>query len=284
MIAVISDIHANLEAFQAVLQHMGSVREIYCAGDIVGYGPNPNECCEIIRERDIKCVMGNHDIVCANYARLDTANCPLDEDMRKLAIHTRDEMNEIARAVAEWTYHELTEENRQFLRNLPIQRKEKDMTVIHGAVGTKYDMLNTYLDEKFNRSSAGGAEMTPEDFYREMLDEVQSKVLMVGHTHIPSKGYFFKHNSFLSMLPFLARERWVVNPGSVGQPRKGRKASYALITMPIFPYFKLRASFHYLERNVKHHSVPYDRKKTVQKIETKEGFDEKMRFMLSRWL
>ena len=258
MIALLSDIHGNLEALNAVLEHIGSVKDIYCAGDIVGYGPNPNECCEILRERDVKCVMGNHDIVCANYARLDTANCPLDEEMRQLAINTRDEMNEIARAVAEWTYHELTEENRELLSNLPIQRKEKDMT--------------------------GGAEMTPEDFYREMLDEVQSKILVVGHTHIPSKGYFFKHNSFLSMLPFLARERWVINPGSVGQPRKGRKASYALISMPIFPYFKLRASFHYLERNVKHHSVPYDRKKTIQKIESKEGFDEKMRFMLSRWL
>lgn len=284
LIAVISDVHANLEALRAVLEEMGSVKEMYCAGDIVGYGPNPNECCEIVQERNIKCVMGNHDIVCATYGELESDNCPLDDHVRELAISTRDEMNEIARGTAEWTYAELTEENREWLRGLPLELKEKDTTVIHGSVGSDYDRLNTYLDEKFNMSSAGGAEMSPDDFYREMLDEVESKVLIVGHTHIPSKGYFFKHNSLLAALPFFARERWVVNPGSVGQPRKGRKANYALITMPIFPYFKIRASFHYLERNVKHHTVAYDRQKTIEKIQRTRGFDEKMRFMLTRWL
>jgi len=284
LIAVMSDIHANLEALQAVLRHMGSADSIFCAGDIVGYGPNPNECCELVRSRGIKCVMGNHDIVCANLGYLDREDPTLSEEQKQLTRVSLDGMNEVARLSAEWTHEQLTEENRQFLRGLPLEIKESDITMLHGSVGSDYEKLNTYLDEKFAETTSRKGRMTPDEFYAEMLDAVQSKVLVVGHTHIPTRGYYFVHGWLLAALPFLARERWVLNPGSVGQPRRGTKATYATITIPTFPYLKLRATFHYLERNVKQYAVEYDRETTVRKIQTVPGLHETARFMLARWM
>ena len=285
MIALISDIHSNLEAFTAVLDDLDGVDKILCAGDIVGYGPNPNECCELVREHDITSVQGNHDLACSCYEEVVSGTGDLPEEQRSLAKATVEEMNEIARECARWTYHELTEENREYLRNLPLQIHHQDLTMVHGSVGSDYEKLNTYIDEKFAASSGSGGELTPDEFYRQLLDSVQSKVLVVGHTHIPSRGYFFKRRSpILSALPFFGRERWVVNPGSVGQPRSGKQATYASVSVPLFPYLRLQASFRYLEKNVKHYEIEYDREKTLHKIETKEGFNEKMKFMLSRWL
>ena len=285
MVTLVSDIHGNLEALTAVLEDMRRTDKILCAGDIVGYGPNPNECCNLVREHEMLAVQGNHDIVCACYGELTSGETDLPEAKRNLAKETMDEMNEIARECAAWTYEELTEENREFLKSLPLERREDDVSMVHGSVGSDYDKLNTYIDEKFASSAGEGGELTPDEFYRQLLDTVEAKVLVVGHTHIPSKGYFFKHRyPILSMLPFFATERWVVNPGSVGQPRSGHDATYATVSMPIFPYLRLQASFRYLEKRVKHYSVPYDRETTLQKIEDNPGFNDKMTFMLSRWL
>ena len=284
MIAIISDTHGNLEALEAVMDRIGSADAIYCAGDIVGYGPNPNECCQILRERGIKSVMGNHDIVCANLGHLDPDDTTLDERRRELTRVTWGEMNEIAQKAAQWTSEQLTEENRQYLRSLPLELRENGMTIVHGSVGTDYEKLNTYLDEKFEQSSSREGELTLDEFYAEMVEAVQSKILIVGHTHIPTMGYFFVRGGVLRALPFLARERWVINPGSVGQPRKGRDATYAVMRVPLFPYLKVRATFHYLERNVKQFSVAYDRARTIAKIESADGLEEKVRFMLSRWM
>jgi len=284
LIAVISDIHGNLEALEAVLGHIGKADAIYCAGDIVGYGPNPNECCQILREQGVKSVMGNHDIVCANLGHLDERDTTLDEAQKELTRVTWNEMNEIAQKAAQWTHEQLTEQNRQYLRSLPLEIRENEMTLVHGSVGSDYEKLNTYLDEKFEQSSSREGELTLDEFYAELIEAVQSKILIVGHTHIPVRGYFFIRRGLLRAFPFLACERWVINPGSVGQPRKGRDACYALIKMPLFPYLKLRATFHYLERNVKHFSVAYDRARTIAKIERAEGLEDKVRFMLSRWM
>ena len=120
---VLSDIHGNLEALKAVLRRAGDGSPIYCAGDIVGYGPDPNACCEILRERGVLAVQGNHDLVCACYGYLEERNDRLQERQRKLAATTLEEMNTIARESSRWTFEVLTEENRRWLRDLPLLRR-----------------------------------------------------------------------------------------------------------------------------------------------------------------
>ncbi|MHC4593070.1 MAG: metallophosphoesterase family protein, partial [Planctomycetota bacterium] len=108
MIAVISDIHSNLEALRAVLAQVPDAETVYCAGDVVGYGPNPNECCELVRERDIKCIQGNHDFVCANLDRLDSKDDDFPEEDRELCRQVYDQKNSAAKAASRWTNSVLT--------------------------------------------------------------------------------------------------------------------------------------------------------------------------------
>lgn len=287
MITIISDVHGNLEALEAVLQKAGSRAVIYCAGDIVGYGPNPNECCEILRSRGVRAVQGNHDLVCATCGYLDGEGGPLGEKERRLAVTTLAEMNTIAQESCRWTFGVLTEENRRWLRELPLIRREGNATIIHGSPGSDYHKLNTYLQEKFETASSRvGSEgrFGFSEFCRELVEEVKSRVLIVGHTHISCKGYVFRHRFPVYVLPFLNRESWVINPGSVGQPREGWRASFATVKFPLFPYLRVRASFQLLENNVKIYRVPYQRKRTIRKIEEAEGLDDKAKVMLANWI
>lgn len=285
MIAILSDIHANLEALKAVLAAMGNPKAIYCAGDIVGYGPNPNECCELLRAHNVKSVMGNHDIVCANYGLLETDDDRITERVRRLARMTRDEMNSVARRCCEWTYNVLSEENRSYLRSLPLVLREGKITMLHGSPGSDYHKLNTYLEEKYdtlsNEHGRMGLDFT--EFCRDLLDEMRTKLLIVGHTHLPYKGYVFKRAVGRYLLPFLSRDGWVINPGGVGQPRKGKKAMFATVEFPLFPYLKVDASFRYLEHNVRHHAVRFDRRTTLRKIQDIQELPEDCRFMLGQW-
>lgn len=285
MIAVISDIHGNLAALEAVLDEIGDVKTIYCAGDIVGYGPRPNECCELLRERDVKCVMGNHDIVAANFEHLGPGDTTIPDRQRKLAKTTRDEMNSVARKTCRWTYHMLTRENREYIRALPLVLCDGKVTLIHGSPGSDYHNLNTYLQEKYEtlRSRRSGGDLPFTEFCKELLDEVETKMLLVGHTHVPYKGYIFRGHSSLRYIPLLNTENWVVNPGSVGQPRDKKEAAYALVELPFFPYLRPKASFRFLEHNVKHRRVAYDRQGNLRQIERIETLDDEVRFMLTRW-
>jgi len=286
LIALISDIHANLEALEAVLDALGGARDIYCAGDIVGYGPNPNECCEILRQRNIRATLGNHDIVCANFGHLDADDHTLDDRTRELTLACLNDMNEIARASAEWTYGILTQQNRQYLRNLPLELREKKLTMVHGSIGADYDRLTTYLDQKFEAfiSQKGTRDLTISEFYSQLVRQVQTPILIVGHTHVPSKEYVFNRSLFHRFLPVLCRERWVVNPGSVGQPRRGREATFALIKLATCPYLGIGASLHLFLYDVKLCTVPYERARTIGKIQGEERLSETVRFMLAKWL
>ncbi|MHC4592005.1 MAG: metallophosphoesterase family protein, partial [Planctomycetota bacterium] len=187
MIAVVSDIHSNLEALRAVLAQVRDAETVYCAGDVVGYGPNPNECCELVRERGIKCIQGNHDFVCANLDRLDSKDDDFPEEDRELCRQVYDQKNSAAKAASRWTNRVLTEENKQFIRDLPCEINEHRLTIVHGKPGTKADMLNEY--------------MLPGHIYTPVADQVEGDMLIVGHSHIPM------------------RSSRLVNPGSVGQPR-----------------------------------------------------------------
>jgi predicted phosphodiesterase len=191
-IAVIADIHANLEALQAVLGRIAelTVDEIVCLGDIVGYNANPNECVEIMREKKITCVLGNHDAVVARLDKPETFNI-------------------LAWRAVLWTRDVLAEENRQFLVDLPRERQVCDFFLFHGYIHDTIRYLLSKDDAADNfRLLAGMPGALQLGFF--------------GHTHIGMA--FIEHqggivrdlSSDLSLSP---GKRYLINPGSVGQPR-----------------------------------------------------------------
>ncbi len=238
MIAVISDVHSNLEALLAVLAEIEEAETVYCAGDVVGYGPNPNECCELLRRRGVKCVMGNHDFVCANLDRLEGEDPSFPEEDRALCREMFKQKNSAARAASVWTNRVLTPDNREFLRNLPLSISENKITVVHGKPGTKADMLNEYILPGYNT--------------QRLAELADGNMLVLGHSHIPM------------------RTAHVLNPGSVGQPRD-RNWLASLATFKDvwyrFTYIKDEdMSFRFVSQAVNMRRVPYDIKTTMRKI------------------
>ncbi|MFH1784342.1 MAG: metallophosphoesterase [bacterium] len=194
--ALISDIHSNLPALEAVLGHLEFQRiDAYiCCGDIVGYGPWPNECVNIMKELAQKTklfmVVGNHD-----WAAVEL------EDISKF--------NEDARQAIIWTRGQLSPENKQYLKELPYILQEPAFTVVHGS---PYDPLDEYvLDEKvFKRS----------------LEYLKTELCFIGHTHKPFSFFAGAEmgiggealaDEVMILLDDMARH--MVNIGSVGQPR-----------------------------------------------------------------
>jgi predicted phosphodiesterase len=238
MIAVISDVHSNLEALLAVLTEIEDVETVYCAGDLVGYGPNPNECCELLRRRGARCVMGNHDFVCANLDRMDGQDPSFPEEDRTLCREMFKQKNSAARAASQWTNRVLTPENKQFLRDLPMVLTEGKIMVVHGKPGTKQDMLNEYILPGYNT--------------QRLAELAGGHLLLLGHSHIPM------------------RTAHVLNPGSVGQPRD-RNWMAALATFKDvwyrFTYIKDEdMSFRFVSQAVNMRRVAYDIQTTMRKI------------------
>jgi diadenosine tetraphosphatase ApaH/serine/threonine PP2A family protein phosphatase len=153
--AIFTDIHANLEALEAVLARIDElakikpIDQIWFLGDLVGYGPNPNECIDTLRERTDVIIAGNHDW--AAVGKLDL-----------------EEFSAAARISAEWTAKELTEEHREFLRNLPERLEIGDCTLVHGS---PYGPLWEYL--------------TSEVLAERSFQYFSSRFCLVGHTHVP---------------------------------------------------------------------------------------------------
>lgn len=238
MLAVISDIHSNLEALRAVLREIGTASDIYCAGDIVGYGPNPNECCELVREHGVKCVQGNHDYVCANLDRLDSDDEGFSEEDRELCQRLFDQKNTAAQAASRWTNSVLTEESKRFLRELPYEISQHGLNIVHGKPGTKAEMLNEY--------------MLPGSIRQEAGEQIKGHILVVGHSHIPMR---------ISRL---------VNPGSVGQPRdRNWRASFATMKDAWYRFSYISEedlTFRIVSQLVQIHRIPYDVGITMKKI------------------
>jgi len=154
-IAVISDIHANLEAFNSVITAIGKVDKILALGDFVGYGAKPNEVIKTADELKMISVMGNHD-----YASLTDNTSGL---------------NPYAAVAVHWTHKHLSDENKKFLNKLPLTanfRVDKNtFLLVHGS---PLDPLNDYIFPN-----------TDENFLIELLKRTSSNVLLLGHTHIP---------------------------------------------------------------------------------------------------
>ncbi len=198
---IVSDIHGNYPAIMAVLHHAQPYDVIWCLGDLVGYGPNPNECVDAIRSRDHLCVAGNHDWGALGRADIFT-------------------FNHDARVALLWTQDELGESERSYLAELPTRLQIGGYLLVHAS--PRQPLWEYMLD----------VESAAEAFLHHDF-----RLALVGHTHIP---LLFEWREALGeavmLMPdyrnpiYLGERRLIVNPGSVGQPRDGDpRAAYAIL-------------------------------------------------------
>lgn len=201
-ILVIADIHANLDAFKAVLadaRQRAAIDDTWCLGDIVGYGPDPGECIRLVREAASICVAGNHDLAAIGSV-------------------SQDEFNPAAREAILWTAHRLTWEDVEYLGKVPCVVERLGFTLAHGS---PRDPVWEYV--------------LSEDTARTNMSAFGTNYCLVGHTHVPA-AYAFEAQRVLaqdlqqgSTVPLDGR-RLILNPGAVGQPRDhDPRASYAII-------------------------------------------------------
>jgi predicted phosphodiesterase len=213
---VLSDIHANLDALEAVLDHAGQFDALWILGDVVGYGPQPDACIE--RLRDLKpehWLAGNHD-----WAALGT----LDDG----------EFNPDARSAARWTRGHLSSASRQLLGTLDprIDLPGGEFTLAHGS--PRHPIWEYILD-------AGTA--------AENLNEFASRICLFGHTHVPVIYEEAVDGAVRLALPVgeavkPGRARWLINPGSVGQPRdEDPRASYMVLDHEAGTYILYRVPY-----------------------------------------
>jgi len=199
--AIIADIHSNLEALRVVLEDAKNQKctHYVCLGDVVGYNANPKECLDIVRDMGMPCVKGNHDEYCSSETNLEG-------------------FNPHAAEAIQWTRQQLTEEDRQWLKELKYIRLVASFQVVHATLdgpqrwGYVFDRL------------AAAASFTYQN----------TAVCFFGHTHVPVA---FIRDSVVrggtySKFKIEAGRKYFVNVGSVGQPRDGNpKAAYVIYDM-----------------------------------------------------
>jgi predicted phosphodiesterase len=196
-IAAISDIHANLPALESVLAAIdaGEVDEIWCLGDVIGYGAEPDECADLVRERCALCLVGNHDL--AVLGALDIAS-----------------FSEAAATAVTWTGEHVAERTLVMLRELEPAAEREGIALFHAS---PRDAIWEYV------LSAEQAEAG--------LDALDARIALIGHSHV---SLFFVRptaeeqgeeirgaQSSDGTLLDLTTGQWLINPGSVGQPRDG---------------------------------------------------------------
>lgn len=248
VIAIVSDIHANLEALEASLKDIRTqgVTEILCLGDVIGYGPNPRECLAIAMKEFRFNLLGNHE---------------------QAVLQGPVGFNPKAKKAVEWTKDQLTakdfpeEENLGFwkyLNSMPAQLTEGQTLYVHAS---PLDPTNQYV--------------VPMDAYNEaFIDELMDVVPHVafcGHTHIP--GIFTQDYLFLSPQDvdneyMQGEKKLLINVGSIGQPRDGDNRSCYILWDPE-------------KKSVKYRRVEYDFETTIKKIE-KSGLPETLGLRLAR--
>jgi len=215
--AILADIHSNLTALEAVLadvERRGRVDEVWCLGDIVGYGPEPHRCIETIKERCHTCIAGNHDQAAAD--KLDISY-----------------FNPEAAEAAGWTTQHLEKDDIRFLENLPLILEKGDFTLAHGS---PRDPILEYV------LSTAVAE--------ESLKHFQTRYCLIGHSHLALLFECGRHCSGSELAPEsevkLGNKRLIINPGSVGQPRNDDpRAQYA-----VYDAEAGRITFHRVEYDI----------------------------------
>ncbi len=231
--AILSDIHSNLEALSTVLDALAAERvdRILCLGDVIGYGADPTACLEHLQAREAVTVGGNHDLACIG--KLDVNG-----------------FNDAARAAVRWTRNQLSIADVDALRRFPLTVTVEPFTLVHGSL--RHPQRFDYLVD--------AAQVV------DTLTTCRTLICLAGHTHLPCFVEFDRVHRRLarmltSPLPMadLAYEevpetwRYLINPGSVGQPRDGDpRASFAIVDTE--------------RRRVSFQRVPYDVAAAQRKI------------------
>lgn len=227
--AIISDIHSNLEALQAVLREIErlNIDQIVCLGDIVGYGPDPNPCLELVKKNCKLILAGNHDFACIDSSELEN-------------------FTQYAKAAIEWTVPKLTIESFRQLAALPLTGEIENCYLVHANPGDprSWDYILTLSDARYYFSQY------PHEF----------QICFIGHSHRPiifmeqmGQNWPHYHIYTSARLELEPQHRYIINVGSVGQPRDGNPA----------------AAFGILDTALKlfeEQRVPYDVNRTYQKI------------------
>jgi len=196
--AIFGDIHANLEALEAVLAdaQAHNVTQYVCLGDVVGYNANPHECVERIRELECPVVKGNHD-----------EQASVTDDLHGF--------NPLAEEAIAWTRKHLTEDDKQWLRDLKMVRQVRDFTIVHATLDTPHKW--GYVFNQLDAAASFNYQHTQLCFY--------------GHTHAP-RAYIRDgsvKSQVLDKLQIEPGKKYFINVGSVGQPRDGDwHAAYCL--------------------------------------------------------
>jgi len=233
-IAIIADIHSNLEAFEAVLQDIlnESAEEIICLGDIIGYGPDPLEVVQLIRKHSIASVLGNHEYALCNPAYLNR-------------------LNPSPRASLDLNLKQLNRKDIDYLKSLPPVMTRHGALFVHGCPPKS---PTAYLLEPSDKMLGKIFGSFPEQF------------AFYGHTHVfeffeSKDGEIHKRSFEPGIYSFPENGRYLVNPGSVGQPRDG---------------FNNQAKYCLWDRDsltLELKSIPYDVKKTASRLR-KSGYPD----------
>jgi len=201
-VAVISDVHANRHALDAVLDAVDgeNVDAVWCLGDTVGYGPRPNECCDLVRERSDLCLIGNHDLVA----------------LGELAVT---DFNDEAAAAALWTAEQLTDESESFLRGLEPNADADGAQLFHASAR---DPVWEYV--------------LTEEAARATFELTKAPLVLVGHSHV-ALALAWADGRIAGGIAAGGADleldgRRLLNPGSVGQPRDGDpRAAWLLLDL-----------------------------------------------------
>lgn len=214
-VLVISDIHANLTALEGVLSDAGDYQAVWCLGDLVGYGPDPNECVELVASLpDLVCIIGNHDA--ATLRQIDVKS-----------------FNPEARSGILWTQEQLSSSNITFLQSLPEKTAIDHITLVHGS--PRQPIWEYLLDTRTATYN---------------FNHFETHYCFVGHTHVPmiyhlpdealSARLIVPENSTQLVLT----PRSILNPGSVGQPRdRDPRAAYAILDLDQYTWENHRVAY-----------------------------------------
>lgn len=216
-IAVISDIHANLEALEQALSiiESKSVDTIVCLGDIVGYGANPNECLALVRKAAAHTILGNHDQAAVDLSASET-------------------FTRYARISASWTYNQLTDGNKEFIHTLPYTLVLSELLLVHAS---------PYEPQSWHYI------VTPADA-RENYEHFRQSVCFVGHSH--EAQIFSKNGSRAQTGKLSTTDKYIINVGSVGQPRDGDwRLSFGIFDTEQWVYENVRAEYDVMTASTK---------------------------------
>lgn len=216
-ILVISDIHANISALEVVLEDAGSVDATWCLGDLIGYGPDPNECIERIRGlSNLVCLLGNHDA--AALGQIDLEN-----------------FNREARISAEWMKTTISPNNFEFLKNLPEKLILNNITLAHGS--PRNPVWEYLLDDYTALAN---------------FKYFDTKLCFVGHTHLQIAYLASRDQKTVELkwmqaaVDLTLNQRAILNPGSVGQPRDhDPRAAYAIFDTDKESWLPCRVAYDY---------------------------------------